>query len=103
MPKFQGEAFYQNLKLVEALQAFAQKKGCTPAQLAISWVRNLSGKPGIPDVIPIPGAVSAARIEENGKEFSFTAEEEKEIDEILKSITVVGARYPGDTKGFVEV
>lgn len=40
----------QNLKLVEGLKALAEKKGCTPAQLALAWVHH-QGE----DVFPIPG------------------------------------------------
>jgi aryl-alcohol dehydrogenase-like predicted oxidoreductase len=36
MPRFQGDNFEKNMELVRKLQAFAQKKGCTPAQLALS-------------------------------------------------------------------
>ena len=36
-PRFQGEAFYHNLKLVDQLDAMAQKKGLKTSQLAIAW------------------------------------------------------------------
>ncbi|UZP32704.1 hypothetical protein NXS19_000520 [Fusarium pseudograminearum] len=36
-PRFQPEAFQHNLKLVEQVKAVAEKKGVTPAQLAINW------------------------------------------------------------------
>lgn len=93
-PRFQPEAFAKNLELVKVLQEFAQKKGCTPAQLAISWVRNLSGKPGKPQILPIPGATTAARVEENVKEISLTSDELKELDGLLAGFTVSGDRYP---------
>src|SRR4051794_3505431 len=34
-PRFQGEAFEANLRLVEAVRAMAEEKGCTPGQLAL--------------------------------------------------------------------
>ena len=37
-PRYQGENFYKNLALVEKLQALAQAKGVTAAQLALAWV-----------------------------------------------------------------
>jgi aryl-alcohol dehydrogenase-like predicted oxidoreductase len=37
-PRFQGENFAKNLRLVELIEDIAQEKGCTPAQLALAWV-----------------------------------------------------------------
>lgn len=37
-PRFSDEHFGENLKLVQALADIAQKKGCSPGQLAIAWV-----------------------------------------------------------------
>lgn len=41
-PRFQGQAFYDNLKLVDVLDEIAAKKGINAAQLAIAWVLSLS-------------------------------------------------------------
>ncbi|KIM19599.1 hypothetical protein M408DRAFT_83342, partial [Serendipita vermifera MAFF 305830] len=49
-PRFQGEAFKENLKLVDALKEIADKKGVTPAQLTLAWVLA-QGE----DFIAIPG------------------------------------------------
>ena len=38
MPRFQGDAFEANLRLVDHIKALAAEKGCTPAQLALAWV-----------------------------------------------------------------
>ncbi|KAI1819870.1 aldo/keto reductase [Xylaria intraflava] len=94
-PRFQaGEAFDHNLKLVNAVEELAKKKGCTPAQLAISWVRALNGRPGMPVIIPIPGATTAERVRENAKEVALTDEEMAAIDTILAGFTPIGGRYP---------
>jgi pyridoxine 4-dehydrogenase len=37
-PRFQGENFYHNLALVDALDAIAARRGMSTAQLAIAWV-----------------------------------------------------------------
>src|SRR4051794_9763903 len=34
-PRFTGEAFAANLRLVDAVRAMAEEKGCTPGQLAL--------------------------------------------------------------------
>lgn len=41
LPRFQGENFYHNIKLVDVLDDLAVAKGLTTAQLAIAWVCNL--------------------------------------------------------------
>src|SRR5207247_4060981 len=37
-PRFQGENFERNLKLVNRVEEIAREKKCTPAQLALAWV-----------------------------------------------------------------
>jgi pyridoxine 4-dehydrogenase len=93
-PRFQPDNFAINLQLVDELQALAKKKGCTPAQLAIGWTKSLAKKPGVPLVIPIPGATTEARVRENAQEHELTAAELVAIDDILAKFTVVGRRYP---------
>ena len=51
MPRFMGENLARNRALVEALQAIANEKGCTTAQLAIAWVASQGA-----DVLPLIGA-----------------------------------------------
>lgn len=54
-PRFQGENFETNMKMVRALAEVAERKGCTSSQLALGWLRGLSRRPGMPEIIPIPG------------------------------------------------
>lgn len=49
-PRFQGEAFKENLKLVDALKEIAQEKGVPAAQLTLAWVLAQGD-----DFIAIPG------------------------------------------------
>ncbi|TVY50657.1 Pyridoxal reductase [Lachnellula cervina] len=93
-PRFQGENFEQNLKLVRELRKLAQKKGCTNAQFALAWLRSVSGKAGMPVIVPLAGARSEARVKENCEDVTLTDSEAKEIDDILGSFPVAGARYP---------
>ncbi|KAI8629409.1 pyridoxal reductase [Xylariaceae sp. FL1651] len=94
VPRFQPGNFENNVKLVHQVEGLANKKGCTPAQLAISWVRALNRRPGMPTIIPIPGATTAERVAENAKVVDFTDDELASIDEILKNFEPVGRRYP---------
>lgn len=42
VPRFQGEAFYENLKIVDELDRIAKEKGLETSQLALAWVISLS-------------------------------------------------------------
>ena len=97
-PRFQPGNFETNLQLVHKVEEIANQKGCTPAQLAINWTLALSKRPGMPTIIPIPGATTAARVEENSKVVNITDEEMAQIDAILAKFTTAGDRYPGFVK-----
>jgi aryl-alcohol dehydrogenase-like predicted oxidoreductase len=58
-PRFQGEAFTQNLALADRVREMAAAKGCTPAQLALAWLLTRG------NVVPIPGTSSGERLAEN--------------------------------------
>ena len=93
LPRFQPENFENNMKLVKELEKVAEKKKCTSAQLALGWVRSLSKREGMPEVIPIPGATTVERVMENSVEVELTEEEMDEIDSILATCEVIGDRY----------
>jgi aryl-alcohol dehydrogenase-like predicted oxidoreductase len=59
-PRFTGDAFAANLRLVDAVRGMAEEKGCTPGQLALAWVLAQGD-----DVVPIPGTKRRAYLEEN--------------------------------------
>lgn len=92
MPRFQGANFEKNLDLVKELDKVAKQKGCTSAQLAISWVKYMSSEIGVP-VIPIPGATKQERVAENSKDVTLTSDDAAEIRSVLQSITISGQRY----------
>jgi pyridoxine 4-dehydrogenase len=94
-PKFQDDVLQGNLRLTEEVEKLARQKGCTVAQVAIAWVRGMSGRNGLGVIVPIPGATTEARVLENSKDVTLTDEEMQEIDEILKRNKVVGERYGG--------
>lgn len=91
VPTYQGEGFKENLKLVDALKEVAEKKGITPAQLALAWVLAQGD-----NIFAIPGTKRIKYLEENlaARNVTFTEEETKAIDDIANRIKVVGARYP---------
>jgi aryl-alcohol dehydrogenase-like predicted oxidoreductase len=58
MPRFQGEQFYKNLELVNAINEIAEQKNVTPSQLAIAWVIAQGH-------VPIPGTKRVKYVEQN--------------------------------------
>ncbi|MCJ1404659.1 hypothetical protein MMC11_007885 [Xylographa trunciseda] len=92
-PRFQPENFETNLKLVKKVEQISEKKNCTSAQLALGWLRGLSKRDGMPEIIPIPGATTVARVEENSVEIELSEEEMMGIDSVLASCEVAGDRY----------
>jgi pyridoxine 4-dehydrogenase len=93
MPRFQPDVFDENIKLADAVENLAKQKGVTSAQVAIGWVLYQSGKKGMPTFIPIPGATTSARNEENMKPAKLSDEDFKALAEILEKFKVVGGRY----------
>jgi len=91
LPRFAPEARKANLALVDLLGNIAQRKGATPAQVALAWL--LAQKPWI---VPIPGTRKLERLEENlgAVAVELTPEDLREIDSTASKITVQGARYP---------
>ena len=100
MPRFQPENFEKNLKIVEEMKKIADAKGVTAGQIGLAWVKKTGEKPGMPKIMPIPGSTSPARVKENAVDVELSAKEMEEIDGILKSISVVGGRYPDDALNF---
>jgi aryl-alcohol dehydrogenase-like predicted oxidoreductase len=90
-PRFQGENFDRNLKLVERVEELAETKGVTPAQLALGWVLA-QGR----DLVPIPGTTRPERVEENitALEIELSDEDLDSLDEIAPVGVAAGERYP---------
>jgi aryl-alcohol dehydrogenase-like predicted oxidoreductase len=59
-PRFLGEAFHENLRIVDEVRNIAAENGATPAQIALAWLVAQGG-----DIAPIPGTRRVARVEEN--------------------------------------
>lgn len=100
-PRFEHEHFQKNLDLVKELKKLAEKKGCTPGQIGIAWVRAQSGNKGMPTIIPIPGAAHEDRVNENSKNVTLSSEELAEVDRILKDTPISGSRYNSHGSGLL--
>lgn len=101
MPRFQPDVFDENIKLLHAVEDIAKSKGATPAQIALGWVLKQSGAKGLPTIIPIPGATTAARIEENLKPATLSEEDMQALDTILKKFAPVGGRYAKEAEALL--
>lgn len=103
LPRFQAEALEHNLTLTRRVQAMAARRGCTAAQIAIGWIVTLSGRPGMPTIIPIPGTSKLERIAENSKVVKLTDEEMTEIEGMLGGFQTSGTRYPAPFMKYVNI
>lgn len=90
-PRFAGDNFDRNLKLVDRLQDLARARGVTASQLAIAWLLARS-----PFIVPIPGTRSEERLVENSAatDITLSSEELAAIDELAPKGVAAGDRYP---------
>ncbi|XP_063941751.1 probable aldo-keto reductase 2 isoform X2 [Daucus carota subsp. sativus] len=88
LPRFQAENLEHNKKLFDRVNEIALKKGCTPSQLALSWVHHQGT-----DVCPIPGTTKIENLMQNIGALSvkLTTEEMAELESIAASVR--GDRY----------
>lgn len=91
LPRFQGENFDANLALVQMLEDMAAKKDVRAGQLALAWVLAQDDF-----IVPIPGTTKIANLEKNiaAAGIKLTAEELKELGDLLSPSKVKGERYP---------
>ncbi|HKA28489.1 MAG TPA: aldo/keto reductase [Candidatus Binatia bacterium] len=91
-PRFAEGAFEANVQLVERVAEIAREKDCTPAQLALAWLLAKG-----PEIVPIPGTKSRARLEENAGAagVSLTRAEMERLEAALPPGAAEGRRYPG--------
>jgi len=97
-PRFQGENFAKNLRLVEKIQSLAQVKGITASQLALAWVLAQGD-----DLVPIPGTKRRKYLDENAGavEVQLSAAELEEIADIFPLDAASGLRYPEAAMGLL--
>jgi aryl-alcohol dehydrogenase-like predicted oxidoreductase len=80
LPRYQGEAFYQNLEMVDKVNEIAADRGATSAQLAIAWILSRGD-----DIVPIPGMETRALLRENLKavDLELTEDELAAIEGVI--------------------
>ncbi len=87
--RFSPENLEANRPIIEFIKAYGEKKGATPAQLALAWL--LAQKPFI---VPIPGTRNINHLTENlgAINVQLTADDLRKIDAGLSAIPVHGGR-----------
>jgi aryl-alcohol dehydrogenase-like predicted oxidoreductase len=99
VPRFAPEARKANRALVDLLAEIAERKGATPAQIALAWI--LAQKPWI---VAIPGTTKVSRLRENvaAASLELTGSDLGEIESAASQITVQGARYSEGSQRMVD-
>jgi aryl-alcohol dehydrogenase-like predicted oxidoreductase len=93
-PRFHETNFQHNARLLNQLQAVADKKNCTVAQVALAWILHQGDF-----LVPIPGTYKIEHLESNAAaaEISLTAEELAAIEKIFpRTGAVAGTRHDYD-------
>ena len=98
-PRFQGENFARNLKLVEKVKNLAAQAGVTASQLALAWVLAQGD-----DVVPIPGTKRRKYLEENAAavELSLAPELVLDLQNIFPPDAAAGDRYAPQMKVLID-
>jgi len=89
-PRFRGENHARNLELLAALEAIAEDKGATAAQLAIAWVASRGD-----DIIPLIGTKRRDRLSEalRALDLTLSADDLAAIEAAVPAGAVAGDRY----------
>jgi aryl-alcohol dehydrogenase-like predicted oxidoreductase len=98
LPRFQGENFFKNLELVEAVKSLALEKGITPGQLALAWVLSKGdgfGNQVGNQIVPIPGTKRVKYLRENmlALEVVLSADEVQKLEAVFPVGAIAGERY----------
>ena len=87
-PRFQGEAFEANMRILDKITEIAEDKGVKPGQLALAWVLAQGT-----DIVPIPGTKRRSYLEENAAAAEVDLTED-DIESIAAELPeAVGDRY----------
>jgi aryl-alcohol dehydrogenase-like predicted oxidoreductase len=89
-PRFQESALERNLQLAAHVKTLAERKRCTPAQLALAWVLAQGD-----DLVPIPGTKRVKYLEDNlgASRVTFSQAELDEINRLFPVGVASGDRY----------
>ncbi len=89
-PRFKGENFDANIRVMAAVHEVADSRGVTSGQIALAWLLHKG-----PEIVPIPGTTKAAHLEENvaAASIALSESEMQKLDTALKPGSIAGDRY----------
>jgi aryl-alcohol dehydrogenase-like predicted oxidoreductase len=98
-PRFQGANFDANMRAASVVQELARRKGATPAQVALAWLRHKGD-----DIVPIPGTKRRRYLEENagGAALALDPADIDMLDRALPPEAVAGPRYNEHMMTFID-
>jgi aryl-alcohol dehydrogenase-like predicted oxidoreductase len=90
MPRFMGENFQANLKLLDGLKALAREAGMNPAQLSLAWTLAQGD-----DIVSIPGTTRLDHLAENAQaaDMKISPDIAKRLEALFSLSSVHGTRY----------
>ena len=99
MPRFQGDNFAANLKLLDALAAIAREIDCTLAQLSLAWVLSRGDH-----VVAIPGTTSLDHLKEDwaARDLVLSSTTLARLGALINTSTVHGRRYNAATEAEID-
>ncbi len=90
IPRFEQANFDDNLAQLAVLEDLAQARGCSTAQIALSWLLARGG-----EILPIPGTRTRNHLEDNAAalDLVLSADECAALDQTFAGGAASGARY----------
>ena len=90
LPRFTGENFDRNQRLVDTLRQIASEKGITPAQLAIAWALAKGDF-----IVPVVGSRKQSQVRDSigALVVELSPSELTRIEEAIPADAVAGTRY----------
>ncbi|MBA3536663.1 MAG: aldo/keto reductase [Tatlockia sp.] len=91
LPRFQGENFVANQRLIFALKEMADLKRCSLSQLALAWIL---AQPA--NIIPIPGTKRIQYLEDNmgALNLELSQDDLGKLEKIFPVNVAMGNKYP---------
>ncbi len=99
-PRYQGQNFTQNRKIVEKIEAIAAEKKVKASQLVLAWLLAQGT-----DIVPIPGTKRMERLEENSGALAIklSSEDIARLNAAVPPGAAAGERYPTEMMKKVQV
>jgi len=98
-PRFVGENWAKNLKLIDAFGVIAESAGVSSAQLALGWVLAKGDH-----IVTIPGTANITHLEENIARSDWRPDDATiaEVDALINQHSVAGPRYPAAAQASID-